>query len=89
MKEALAVGGTDRRRFQGHLLGLCGDEVRIAIDGLGDMRLPLAGIDKAKLVLTPALIAATAPLSSDGADEEIDDDESAGGAEGAAGGFAN
>ena len=35
LKEPLHVGGADRRRFQGHLLGLDGDAVRIAIDGLG------------------------------------------------------
>ena len=78
LKEPLHVGGADRRRFQGHLLGLDGDAVRIAIDGLGEMRLPLAAIDRAKLVLTAALIAATQPLTSDGADEEIDDEETDG-----------
>lgn len=47
-----------RRRFKGQLLGVADGEVRIQVDG-AEWRLPFAGIDKAKLVLTDALIAAT------------------------------
>jgi ribosome maturation factor RimP len=43
----------------------------------GDVRLPLADIHTAKLVLTDALIAATRPLDTSGADELIEDTEKA------------
>jgi ribosome maturation factor RimP len=43
----------------------------------GDVRLPRADIHSAKLVLTDALIAATRPLDSSGADELIEDTEKA------------
>ncbi len=39
----------------------------------GDVHLPMAQIETAKLVLTDALIAATRPLEVDGADELIED----------------
>lgn len=90
MTEPVTVNGADRRRFQGHLLGLADGMVRIAIEGLGEMRLALAGIARAKLVLTPELIAATRPLQADGADEELEtDDLNDDDAEDAAGGFSN
>ncbi len=90
MAEPINVNGADRRRFQGHLLGLEDGMVRIAIEGLGEMRLALAGIARAKLVLTPELIAATRPLRPDGADEELEtDDLNDDDAEDAAGGFSN
>ena len=43
----------------------------------GDVRLPLSEIHTAKLVLTDALIAATRPLDTSGADELIEDTEKA------------
>lgn len=90
MTEPVTVNGADRRRFQGHLLGLADGMVRIAIEGLGEMRFALAGIARAKLVLTPELIAATRPLQADGADEELEtDDLNDDDAEDAAGGFSN
>ena len=48
--------------------GLDGEDVLIEVPGQGETRLPLAAINSAKLVLTDRLIAATAPLSSEGAD---------------------
>ncbi len=51
----LAVDG--RRRFQGRLLGTEGDVVRLRMDEI-EVRLPFAGIRKAKLVLTDDLLAA-------------------------------
>lgn len=57
-----------RKQLSGTLLGLDGDTVGIAVAGKGDMRLPLAAIHSAKLVMTDKLIAATAPLDADGAD---------------------
>ena len=89
MRDAIEVNGADRRRFQGHLIGVEGDDILIAIDGLGETRLPLAGVEKAKLVLTDALIAATVPLSTEGADEEIEEDDAEGGGGETPGGFPN
>jgi ribosome maturation factor RimP len=60
------VGG--RKSLAGTLRGLDGDAVVIDVPGQGEIRLPLANIHSAKLVLTDRLIAATAPLSSEGAD---------------------
>jgi ribosome maturation factor RimP len=60
------IGG--RKQLSGALLGLSGDEVLIDVPGAGETRLPLGAIHSAKLVLTDRLIAATAPLSADGAD---------------------
>ena len=57
-----------RKQFDGKLLGLDGDNVRIEVARLGAVTLPLAMIDRAKLLLTDDLIKATAPLSTDGAD---------------------
>jgi ribosome maturation factor RimP len=59
-----------RQRFQGDLQGIDADGVIMLTDRQGmDHRLPFDAIDSAKLVLTNKLIAATVPLSSDGADE--------------------
>ena len=49
-----------RRRFRGRLLGVDGDAVKLNL-GAEAVRLPLAQIARAKLVLTDELIAATAP----------------------------
>ena len=62
-----------RKRFHGLILGLDGDAVRIDVKGLGDVALSLANIRAAKLVLTDALIAATRPLSPEGADRIVED----------------
>ena len=49
-----------RKRFHGRLLGCVEDYVRL-IDEAGEVRLPLAAITRAKLVLTEDLLAATQP----------------------------
>ena len=65
-----------RKQLSGALLGLAGGDVLIDVPGAGETRLPLETIHSAKLILTDRLIAATAPLSADGADiEEIEDSE--------------
>jgi ribosome maturation factor RimP len=46
-----------RKRFKGVLLGLEGDEVRVRLEDGAEVRLPLARVARAKLVLTDALIA--------------------------------
>jgi len=48
-----------RRRFTGRIVGVEADRVRIAVEE-GEVEIPLAGIARAKLVLTDELIAATA-----------------------------
>jgi ribosome maturation factor RimP len=62
-----------RKRFHGPIVGLDGDAVRLDVAGLGEVALPLANIRAAKLVLTDALIAATKPLSPEGADSILKD----------------
>jgi ribosome maturation factor RimP len=47
------IGG--RRRFRGRLLGIAGDEVRLATE-TGETRLPFAAITRARLVLNDELI---------------------------------
>jgi ribosome maturation factor RimP len=66
-----------RKQFSGALRGLAGDDVLLDVPGAGETRLPLDAIHSAKLVLTDRLIAATAPLSTDGADtiEQTEDTE--------------
>jgi ribosome maturation factor RimP len=49
-----------RRRFQGKLLGLEGDDAKLLV-GADTLLLPLDAIARAKLVLTDELIAATTP----------------------------
>jgi ribosome maturation factor RimP len=77
LADAIMLNGADRKRFQGPLLGTAGDDIRIDVDGLGELRLPFSGIRTAKLLLTDRLIAETgALLTEDGADEieeEVDD----------------
>jgi ribosome maturation factor RimP len=63
---AAAIGG--RKQFSGTLLGLEGDQALVDVPGLGRTALPLAQIHSAKLVMTDELIAATAPLSTEGAE---------------------
>jgi len=57
VETALPIEG--RRRFRGRLAGIADGQVRL-IEATGERRLPLKGINKAKLVLTDDLIAASA-----------------------------
>ncbi len=57
-----------RKQFSGTLIGSDGDDVLIDVQGLGETRLPFAAIHSAKLLMTDRLIAATAPISAEGAD---------------------
>lgn len=75
LKEGVVMGGANRKRFQGPLLGADGDGIRIDVDGLGETRLDFAAIGDAKLLLTDALIAATRPLDAEGADEQQFDED--------------
>jgi ribosome maturation factor RimP len=68
LSQGIAIGGAVRKRFQGALLGTEGDLVRIVAEGIGEIRLPFHDIRAARLLLTDALIRATAPLDPTGAD---------------------
>lgn len=63
------------RNLRGELLGIDGETVRIADNKAGELAFPLEAIHSAKLVLTDALIAATQPLDTTGAEETIEDPE--------------
>ena len=54
-----------RRRFTGVVLGADEEHARLRLPDGADVLLPLDGIRRAKLVLTDALIAATAPARPD------------------------
>lgn len=58
-----------RKQFKAVLAGLDGDHVLLDDAKLGRVETGFSNIHSAKLVLTDALISATMPLSSEGADE--------------------
>ncbi|MXO75879.1 ribosome maturation protein RimP [Altererythrobacter aerius] len=60
-----------QRVFKGDLQGIEGDQVTVIDRKAGAVTVPLDLIHSAKLVLTDALIAATRPIDTTGADEEI------------------
>jgi len=60
-----------RKVFSGNLIGVEGDTVMVDVQGLGATALPFAAIQSAKLAMTGRLIAATAPISIEGADELV------------------
>jgi ribosome maturation factor RimP len=57
-----------RKQYTGDLLGTEGETVLIEVPGAGPVGIPFAAIHNAKLLITDRLIAATAPLSAEGAD---------------------
>jgi ribosome maturation factor RimP len=59
----------DRKQFSGTLEGLDGETVRLHGKDGQDYALPFSDIASAKLLLTEKLINATAPLSTEGADQ--------------------
>ena len=58
-----------RKQFDARIIASDGDSVTLGVNKLGEVTVPLAQIASAKLVLTDALIKATAPLSTEGADK--------------------
>ncbi len=66
----------NRKVLTGDLVGIEGDQVSIDVRGHTRMTVGLDAIHDAKLTITDRLLAATAPLSSEGADEfeEVPDD---------------
>jgi ribosome maturation factor RimP len=67
-KISLAEKLDGRKQYNGVLRGVEGDQILVEIEGLGEARVPFGQLHSAKLVMTDALIQATAPLSADGAD---------------------
>ena len=66
---SLAEPTEGRKQVSGTLDGLDGESVKIIDKGGNEHRLPFAKIASAKLLLTDKLINATAPLSTEGADQ--------------------
>ncbi len=58
-----------RKQLTGDLIGIDGEQVTIDVRKHGPVTVPFASITDAKLLITDRLIAATAPLSTEGADE--------------------
>jgi ribosome maturation factor RimP len=69
-----AVDG--RKQLTGDLMGVEGDTITVDLGQHGMTTVGFGQIDNAKLVMTDRLLAATAPLSVEGADEfeDVDDD---------------
>ena len=74
-KITLDKAAEGQRNFKGNLVGIDGDQVTIDDRSSGQITLPLDQIHSAKLVLTDALIAATKPLDTTGADEILETEE--------------
>jgi ribosome maturation factor RimP len=69
-----------RKVLSGPLSGTEGETILIEVAGAGPVGIPFAAIQSAKLTMTDRLIAATAPLSAEGADaiesiEQTDEEE--------------
>ena len=71
-KIAMAKDWDGQRTLRGELKGIAGEEVTIADRKAGKVTVPLGRIHSAQLVLTDALIAATRPLDTSGAEEIIE-----------------
>ena len=78
-KIAMAKAWDKQRTYKGELKGVVdgsgGDMVVIEDAKAGEVQLPRTKIHSAKLVLTDALIAATQPLDTSGADELVEQEE--------------
>ncbi len=58
-----------RKQFDGQIIARDGEMVTFYVERMGEIAVPLAKIASAKLILTDALLKATAPLSAEGADK--------------------
>lgn len=63
----------NRKQFDARLIGVAGDAIVVQPEKSAEMTIPFAAIQSAKLILTDALMKATAPLSTEGVDEFIDE----------------
>jgi ribosome maturation factor RimP len=59
----------DRKQISGNLMGLEGTKITVDVNKHKIMTIDFSQVADAKLVMTDRLIAATAPLSTEGADE--------------------
>ena len=75
LAHGLIMNGAERKRFQGALAGIDGEDILLDAEGLGRISLPFSAVASAKLLLTDALIAATVPLDAEDADDIEDEDE--------------
>ena len=66
---ALVEPVLERKQLTGPLIGVERELIGIDVPGQGAMWVALANVRNAKLLMTDELIAATAPLSADGADQ--------------------
>ena len=62
----------NRKQLTGILVGIEGDQVTVDVRKHREVTVPFAQVADAKLLITDALIAATAPLSTEGADDIIE-----------------
>ena len=60
-----------RKQFDGTIVGSEGDTIRFDLTKGGAIAVPFSAIASAKLILTDALIKATAPLDTEGADRIV------------------
>lgn len=65
----------DRKKLRGTIAAVIGDKISFEDRKFGDFAFSYYNVDSAKLLLTDRLIAATAPLISDGADVLEQDDK--------------
>jgi ribosome maturation factor RimP len=68
-KVELSEAADGRKNLRGDLIGVDGDAILIEDRKAGRIEFPFAALASAKLLLTDRLIASTAPIDSDGADE--------------------
>ena len=80
-KVELSKPAGGRKKLRGDLGGTDGDMIVMEDRKAGEVRFALADVDNAKLILTDRLIAASAPVNSDGVDvideDSIDEDSDA------------
>ena len=75
VKVSLAEKIDGKRNLRGTLAGIEDDVITVEDPKNGTVSFPMDAIHSAKLVLTDALIAATRPLDSTGADEILEAEE--------------
>jgi ribosome maturation factor RimP len=71
----------NRKALHGDLAGVEGETVLLDDKKSGRVAFPFADVQSARLILTDRLLAATRPLDTSGADEEIEDEDTDGGAQ--------
>ncbi len=77
VKVSMDKGWDGQRNLRGELRGIESDMITVDDRKAGEISVPRDQIHSAKLVLTDALIAATQPLDTSGADEIVETEEKA------------